>query len=139
MLCSAFAWTASAGLWGTWAQILAELTANRVSLIVPSQSIDTSTTNPAAVFQLNVLCAVAEFERSLIKERVVAGIAAAKAKGVRFGRPLTAGKHLPEISAMVAQGKSTRQIASLLGIPKSTVATLARQARESFESIPDRP
>jgi DNA invertase Pin-like site-specific DNA recombinase len=69
------------------AQIIGEFGAHNVALVVPSQCIDTSASNPAARLQLNVLCAVAEFDREVIRERVNAGLAVAKAKGVRLGRP----------------------------------------------------
>ena len=46
-----------------WPQIIGEFAAHNVALVVPSQGIDTSASNPAARLQLNVLCAVAEFER----------------------------------------------------------------------------
>ena len=71
------------------ASIIDEFTTHNVALVVPGQGIDTSSANPAAKLQLNILCAVAEFERSIIVERVNAGLAAAKAKGVRLGRPPT--------------------------------------------------
>ena len=37
--------------------------------------------------QLNILIAVAEFERDIIRERTKAGLAAARARGIRLGRP----------------------------------------------------
>ena len=60
------------------AQIIAELQAHAVALVVPSQGIDTYNTNPAAQLQLNILAAVAQFERELITERVNAGVRAGK-------------------------------------------------------------
>jgi hypothetical protein len=59
-----------------------------VGLVVPSQGIDTSfgSINPACKLQLNVLAAVAEFERDLIRERTKAGMKAAKARGSAIGR-----------------------------------------------------
>lgn len=51
------------------------------ALIVPGQGLDTSTENPAAKLQLHVLAAVCEFERSLIRDRVRAGMARAKSLG----------------------------------------------------------
>ena len=62
---------------------------HKVALIVPGQGIDTSSDNPAGKLQLQILGAVSEFERSVIRERVNAGLAAAKAKGVKLGRPRT--------------------------------------------------
>jgi len=69
------------------AQIIAELDTHKVALVVPSQGIDTSSDNPAARFQLNILGAVAEFERALIRERTRAGLKVAKALGRVGGRP----------------------------------------------------
>src|SRR5215204_3503285 len=71
------------------AQICAELTSHGVALVCTSQGIDTSNNNPAGRLQLGVLMAVAEFERSIIQERVVAGLKAAKARGVKLGRKET--------------------------------------------------
>jgi DNA invertase Pin-like site-specific DNA recombinase len=68
------------------AQLIGELDANRVALIATSQGIDTSHDNPAGRLQMHVLMAVAEFERSLIRERTKAGLAAARARGAKFGR-----------------------------------------------------
>ena len=69
------------------ALILEEMNNHGVALIVTSQGIDTSNTNPAGKLQLNVLMAVAEFERGIIRERVNAGLKAAKQRGVKLGRP----------------------------------------------------
>ena len=72
------------------AQIISELSSHRVALICCSQRIDTSDDNPAGRFQLGVLMAVAEFERSIIQERVQAGLRAARARGVKLGVESTA-------------------------------------------------
>lgn len=68
------------------AQLIGELDAHRVALIASSQAIDTSDDNPAGRLQMHVLMAVAEFERSLIRERTKAGLRAARARGVKLGR-----------------------------------------------------
>jgi len=116
---------------GHLAQLIGELTSNRVALIVPGQGIDTTASNPAATLQINILCAIAQFERELIRERVLAGISAARANGVRFGRPRTAEGHSEAVAALVAEGLSTRAFAARLALPKSTVAALAKDARRS--------
>jgi len=69
------------------AQIIAELQTHNVSLVCPSQGIDTTNANPCAQLQLNILAAVAQFERELITERVNAGLAAAKHRGVNWEDP----------------------------------------------------
>lgn len=69
------------------AQLVGELDAAGVALVCTSQSIDTSDANPAGRLQMHVLMAVAEFERSLIRERTKAGLVVARANGKRLGRP----------------------------------------------------
>ena len=49
------------------AQMIGEFEANGVALLVPGQGIDTRNANPAGKLQMNILMAVAEFERSLIE------------------------------------------------------------------------
>ena len=67
------------------AQIIFELDGNGVALVCSSQPIDTSDENPAGRLIMHVLMAVAEFERSLIRERTRAGLKVARAKGVKLG------------------------------------------------------
>jgi putative DNA-invertase from lambdoid prophage Rac len=103
------------------AAMIAEFTTHSVALVVPCQGIDTSGANSAARLQMNILCAVAEFEHEIIRERVNDGIARATARGVRFGRPVTRDVHRDNIVRLRAQGKSGRAIAAELNIPASPV------------------
>jgi DNA invertase Pin-like site-specific DNA recombinase len=103
------------------AQIIDEFNTHKVALVVPAQGIDTSEGNPAGKLQLHILCAVAEFEREIIRERVNAGLAAAKKKGVRFGRPATLDAHRDDIARLRAMGKTGRAIAAELGVPAGSV------------------
>jgi putative DNA-invertase from lambdoid prophage Rac len=70
------------------AQLIFEFDSNGVALICTSQPIDTSEENPAGRLIMHVLIAMAQFERSLIQERTRAGLKVARAKGVKFGRPI---------------------------------------------------
>lgn len=63
------------------------LAAEGVNLVSLKERIDTTT--PQGRFFFTVTAAVAEFERELIRERQREGIATARAKGVKFGRPAT--------------------------------------------------
>ena len=67
--------------------ILQEFHAKDVDLYLHQQGIDTSTPSGRAMFQM--LGVFAEFERAMIRERVMAGLARAKADGTRLGRPAT--------------------------------------------------
>ena len=86
------------------AQIVGELSTHRVALVCPSQGIDTSGMNPAAQLQLNILMAIAEFERSIIQERVNAGLRAARARGVTLGRPDKLSRHHDAVKRLLKQG-----------------------------------
>ncbi len=111
------------------AQIAAELSAHGVALICTSQGIDTSNENPAGRLQLGVLMAVAEFERSIIRDRVKAGLKAARENGVKLGRPGTLAKHAPGVKALLAEGHGVRRIARELGLPVASAFKLVRQLR----------
>lgn len=91
---------------------------------MPSQGIDTSEQNPCSKFQLDILAAVCEFERSIIVERVNAGIASARAKGVKLGRPPTLDQYRTEVVRLRQEGKSIRGIAKELKLPTSSVMKL---------------
>src|SRR6266852_1893670 len=83
-----------------------------------SEQMDTST--PAGKMVFTVLGAVAELERSLIVERVRAGLRNARAKGKRLGRPRVA-VDAARIARLHAQGRSIREIADELGYSRSLV------------------
>jgi len=103
------------------ALMLDEMSRLRVPLICSSQGIDTSDDNPAGRLQLGVLMAVAEFERGIIRERVAAGIAAAKARGVRLGRPATLRNRKAEVEKLRSAGLGIRAIAGRLRMAVSSV------------------
>ena len=115
------------------AQIVSELTAHRVALVCPSQGIDTTTTNPASQLQLNILMAIAEFERSIIRERVTAGLRAAKAKGVKLGRPSTIERHRQGVCDLLAQGLGVRAIARELRLSLGSAHKLVRATKARLE------
>lgn len=110
------------------ALVINELSQVGVPLIVSSQGIDTSADNPVGRLQLGVLMAVAEFERSIIRERVQAGLASAKARGVRLGGKPTLHLHKTEVYALRSQGLTERAIAKRLSMPSSSVHKLLHQS-----------
>src|SRR5690606_38671939 len=66
---------------------LDELTARGVDFVSASDAIDS--TSPGGRFQIQILGAVAEFERELIRQRTIAGLVVARKKGKRLGRQPT--------------------------------------------------
>lgn len=111
------------------ALILDELQSLGIPLLATSQGIDTSGENSAGKLQLGVLMAVAEFERSLIRERVNAGLRAAKNRGVRLGRPSTLAGRTEEILSLQGQGIGLRETARRLKMPVSSVSKVLKEAK----------
>lgn len=98
---------------------LEELRVLGVDFVSLTEAIDTGT--PAGKMVFSMIGAIAEFERSLIRERVMAGLHRARAKGTRLGRPLATPGGDPGV--LRASGLSLRAIAGRLGMSKSWVAT----------------
>jgi DNA invertase Pin-like site-specific DNA recombinase len=93
-----------------------ELEALGVGLVVTEQALDTTT--PSGRLLFHVLASVAEFERDLIRERVVAGLHRARVKGTRSGRAIGRPRiHDVDVSAiLMSEGLSLRGAARRLGV-----------------------
>jgi DNA invertase Pin-like site-specific DNA recombinase len=102
----------------TWAQ---ELDKRGVSIVITTLGIDLRT--PAGRLVFGVMSQIAEFERELIRERVVAGLDAARRRGTLCGRPkrLTPDQ-AAEAQRMRREGRSLRDISRVLRVSKSTIA-----------------
>ena len=108
-----------------------EMTRLGVPLVCTSQGIDTSANNPAGKLQLDMLKAFCEFERSLIVERVNSGLAAARERGVKLGRPATLDERAGEVLALKKRGLGLRAIGRQLKMaPSSVHAALNRKGGE---------
>jgi DNA invertase Pin-like site-specific DNA recombinase len=97
---------------------LADLAAYGVAFISYRDNLDLSTPSGRLMFQ--IIGAMAEFERSLIQERVRAGLRNAKAKGKRLGRPAVK-VDVDEIVRLRSQGLCWRAVASKLRVGLGTV------------------
>ena len=105
--------------------LMKELQRNSVDLYCHQQSINTAT--PAGRMTFSIFGALGEYERSLIIERIHAGIARAKAEGVRFGRPRVYGDEVREkVIELRAKGMRMRDIARELGVGFGTVWRVCR-------------
>lgn len=90
-----------------------------------TEGLDTTTSSGRLMFHL--IAAMAQFERDLIRERTAAGLEAAKAKGVRLGRPSQVTREQYQlIKTMAAEGASQRKIAATCGVPRATVGRIIR-------------
>jgi DNA invertase Pin-like site-specific DNA recombinase len=97
---------------------LDELAALGVGFVSVTEPFDTST--PSGKLLLHIVSAMAEFERSLLIERVKSGVAAARRRGARLGRP-RARLDMDRLRELRGQGLSVRKIADTLGVGSSTV------------------
>jgi DNA invertase Pin-like site-specific DNA recombinase len=91
-----------------------------VRFMCTSQSIDTDQQNPGSRLLMQILAAVAEFERSMIRERVKAGLAAAVRRGVKLGRHKRIWDRDKAIQ-LYQRGKTFRQIAEECGVSVGAV------------------
>jgi len=107
-------------------EMAAEFDALGVGLVVLDQAIDTTT--PAGRLLFHVLGSIAEFERDLIRERTVAGMAAARRRGARIGRPRAIrGSDTYKVERRLREGASLGQVARELGVATTTVSRAARR------------
>lgn len=101
---------------------LDELNSLGVSFVSLNESLDLTT--PSGKALAGMLAVFAEFERSILKERVKAGIAEARSKGSPHGRPRTAANKKEEVQKLFAKGISKSEISKRLKIGRTSVIRL---------------
>jgi len=103
--------------------LLEDFHAKGVNLYFHQQGIDTTTPSGKMMYQM---CGVfAEFERSMIQERVKAGLARAKAQGKKLGRPTVPPITVRKIQNLRASGLSLRAISKRTGVSVGKVHAVA--------------
>lgn len=103
---------------------LAELRDLSVAFVSLTEALDFTTSVGRAMIAL--LSVFAEFERDMIRERVKAGIAQARAEGKPHGRPRTAAIKAVEVKRLYKKGWNKTQIARELGISRGSVIGLLK-------------
>jgi DNA invertase Pin-like site-specific DNA recombinase len=98
---------------------LDELGALGVHFISYDNNLDTTTPTGKLVFQ--IIGAVAEFEKDIIRERVKAGLENARQKGKRLGRPSINNQIFEKARLLRKQGLSFRKIENQLGLGEGTI------------------
>src|SRR6185503_3092276 len=99
--------------------LVREFEALGVDLVVLDQAIDTTT--PSGRLLFHVLASIAEFERDLIRDRVIAGLRRARAQGKRLGRPRRYHVNAIRAQEMLGGGLSLRAVARSLGVHPSAI------------------
>jgi DNA invertase Pin-like site-specific DNA recombinase len=116
---------------------LAEFDALGILFVSLHEGVDTSTPNGRLVF--GIFASIAEFERELIRERVRSGLAAARTRGARLGRPRRY-VDASRVSDLRARGQSWREIGDELGVAMSTArAALMRCSKNLSTPAVEKP
>ena len=105
---------------------LSELQAKKVNLYLHKQGLDTGT--PAGKMLFQMLGVFSEFERSMIVERVKAGLKRAKAQGKVLGRPRISPAVESQIISLRGTQLGMRAIARALGVGNCTVQRVIKEA-----------
>jgi DNA invertase Pin-like site-specific DNA recombinase len=108
-------------------EITRRLEEERIALVILDLGIDTGTTSGKLV--LNVIGAIAQFEREMMLERQREGIAKAKAEGKYKGRKPTARAKSGEVLALREEGVGATEIAKRLGIGRASVYRIIEDAQ----------
>ena len=109
-------------------ELVGELEGKGVAFRSLQESIDT--TSPGGRLVFHIFGALAEFERNLIQERTQAGLAAAKARGRKGGRPksLNAEKRKMAVKLFQEGNHSVQELCRLVGVSKPTLYSYVRQS-----------
>lgn len=107
--------------------LMAEMDAKSVDLYSHQQAIDTRT--PAGRMTFSIFAAIAEFEREIIRERVLAGLSRAKSRGKKLGRPsVVCDAVSAKVVSLRSSGVSLRSIADRVGVSVGTVSSIIKAA-----------
>jgi DNA invertase Pin-like site-specific DNA recombinase len=106
--------------------ITLELERKGVSLNILAMNLDTST--PTGKLMLNLLGSIAQFERELMLERQLEGIAKAKADGKYKGRVPTAQRKAADVIKLKSEGMKAEEIADRLKISRASVFRVLKKA-----------
>jgi DNA invertase Pin-like site-specific DNA recombinase len=116
---------------------MSERHALRIDLFLHRQGLDTSTPAGEALFQM--MGVFAEFEPSMIQERVRAGLARARGEGKRLGRPPIAPELEQRIRAALdkpGRTEGVRKIAARFGVDPGTVQRISRPFTDASVAAP---
>jgi Site-specific recombinases, DNA invertase Pin homologs len=108
---------------------LGEINHRGVDLYLHTQGLDTST--PAGRAMFSMLSVFAEFERSIMRERILAGLARSKAEGKRSGRPSLDHDKDQRIRKLLASGTSINGVAKKLKVGVGTVHRIKTRMAEA--------
>jgi DNA invertase Pin-like site-specific DNA recombinase len=108
--------------------LLGEIRSRDIDLYLHQQALDTST--PSGRMLFGMLGVFAEFERAMIRDRVMAGLDRAKSSGKRLGRPPMAPIRIERVRRALDEGRGVRETARLLKMSAAKVSQVKRVMSE---------
>ena len=111
--------------------LLGELQARDIDLYLHQQALDTST--PSGRMLFGMLGVFSEFERAMIRDRVMAGLDRARSSGKRLGRPRTTPFKVQRIRAALDEGRGVRETARLLKVSAAKVSEVRRMSSATID------
>ena len=117
---------------------LNDIQASGCDLYLHQQAVDTS--SPSGRMMFGLLAVFSEFERALIRSRVISGMERARAKGVVFGRPSLSPDRVARVEKALKDGQSIRVVAKATGTSTASVQRIKRSMlpveKNRLESVP---
>jgi DNA invertase Pin-like site-specific DNA recombinase len=104
--------------------LLGELRSRDINLYLHQQALDTST--PSGRMLFGMLGVFGEFERAMIRDRVLAALERARSSGKRLGRPRTTPFQVQRIRLALDEGRGVRETARLLKVSAAKVSEVRR-------------
>jgi DNA invertase Pin-like site-specific DNA recombinase len=101
-----------------------------IRFVAPTQGIDTDVRSPSGRLLMHIMGAFAEFERDLIRERTLAGLAVARARGKKLGRPCKVFRRDRALE-LRAKGWSWRKISRELKVAQSTIRLVLSRVQKT--------
>ena len=112
---------------------LNDIQASGCDLYLHQQAVDTST--PSGRMMFGLLAVFSEFERALIRSRVISGIERARAKGVVFGRPSLSPDRVARVEKALKDGLSIRAVAKATSTSTASVQRIKHAMADRLESV----
>ena len=112
--------------------LLGELQARDIDLYLHQQALDTST--PSGRMLFGMLSVFSEFERAMIRDRVMAGLDRAKSSGKRLGRPPISALKIERVRAALDEGRGVRETARLLKMSAAKVSEIRRMSAAASDA-----
>lgn len=112
-----------------------QLDAAGIGLRSLTEPVDTSSSSPAARFTVQLLAALSEMERAILRERTAAGVAAARSRGRVGGQRPVPAETAAALLRLTRSGTPVAEAARVVGVGRSTAYRLVARAAETPAAV----